>query len=55
MKNIVKYRSHSRIENIKGVLEEKDIQYETEKFNAGLFCLFFFGENGFFDNIDDAL
>ena len=27
MKNIVKYRSHSRIENIKGVLEEKDIQY----------------------------
>ena len=27
LKNIVKYRSHSRIENIKGVLEEKDIQY----------------------------
>ena len=27
LKNIVKYRSHSRIENIKGVLEEKNIQY----------------------------
>ena len=38
LKNIVKYRSHSRIENIKGVLEEKDIQYVCFS-DDGLYCL----------------
>ncbi len=41
LKNIVKYRSHSRIENIKGVLEEKDIQYVCFSDDDLRFCWLF--------------